>query len=163
MQSGIEGHPTNERSTELFIVGADSQARSTLQSLLVASDRRYVVTTITADRYPEKTLSPSTAGVVYLDCVPQVDSQTADDPLLRTPPQIVVGTEIDPAEAFANGATDVLPLGVESHAETIGTQIEHTVEQASHYQFSADLLNETSDGIVVHHPETGEIICCNNQ
>ena len=163
MQSGIEGHPTNERSTELFIVGADSQARSTLQSLLVASDRRYVVTTITADRYPEKTLSPSTAGVVYLDCVPQVDSQTADDPLLRTPPQIVVGTDIDPAEAFANGATDVLPLGVESHAETIGTQIEHTVEQASHYQFSADLLNETSDGIVVHHPETGEIICCNNQ
>lgn len=163
MQSGIEGHPANKRSMELFIVGDDSQARSTLQSLLVASDGRYVVTTITADRCPEETLSPSTAGVVYFDCVPQSGSPTNADPLQTTPPRIVVGTDIDPAEAFANGATDVLPLNVESHAETIVTQIEHTVEQASNHRFSADLLDETSDGIVVHHPETGEIISCNDQ
>ena len=162
MQSGLTEHTFDDSgSSDLLVVGAESPARDTLQSLLATDDARYAVTTATLDQHGEQPFSPPTAGVVYLDCVPPIGSQHDAEP--STIPRIVVGTDIDPADAFASGATAVLPFSVDSHATTIATQIERSVAQASSHRFSTDLLDETGDGIVVHHPETGEIVFCNDR
>lgn len=161
MLSGLEAHPADSDSSELFIVGDDSPARNILQSSLTAGDSHYTVTTVTPDEHTEGSVPLSTVGLIYLDCVPHTDTDAG--PLTTTTPRIVVGTAVDPPDAFAAGATDVLPLAVDDHADTIVTRIEATVAAASHHQFSTDLLDETSDGIVVHHPETGEIITCNDR
>lgn len=161
MQSGTETNPNDKPSSQLFLIGDDSQARNTLHSLLQAEDSKYTVISIKADELTEQPLQVSTVGAVYVDCVPQNGSPVTFESS-KTTPQVAVGTDINPAVAYKNGVTNVIPLSVDSHAEMIATQIKHAVAQASRHQFTTDLLNETSDGIVVHHPGTGEIITCND-
>ncbi|MFQ3476958.1 PAS domain S-box protein [Halonotius sp. F2-221B] len=116
-----------------------------------------------ADRVADQMQSSLPAGIVFLEQRPNSDvidhlpSETTDIP------RIVVGPSIDSPELYDAGVTDIIPFGIESQTAAIAEQIERVLDRAHNCIFTQDLLNQTNHGIVVHHPETGEIITCNDQ
>ena len=165
MQSGTGTRLLDTSSSQLCVVGGDSGTRHTLCSQLADHDPRYSIDPIDAAEpatLTDRLGAPSTAGVVYLDTLPSEVRPDTPDSSASTTPQIVVG-DVDPAAAYADGATAVIPLAVADHLETVIAQIDRIIDRAHERRFSCDLLNETADGIAVHDPETGEIVACNDR
>jgi len=78
-------------------------------------------------------------------------------------PVLVVGASVDVASAYEAGATDVVPLSTTKHPETIVDKVVTVLEHTQHARLLSDLVDETSDGILVHDPQTGEILACNER
>lgn len=78
-------------------------------------------------------------------------------------PVVVVGVDVDVAAAYDAGATDVVPLRIADHPDTIVEKITTTIGRSQHERFLSDLIDETTDGILVHDPQTGEILACNER
>jgi len=78
-------------------------------------------------------------------------------------PVLVVGASVDVASAYEAGATDVVPLSLTEHPETIVDKIVTVIEHSQHERLLSDVIDETTDGILVHDPQTGEILACNER
>jgi len=78
-------------------------------------------------------------------------------------PVLVVGASVDVASAYEAGATDVVPLSITEHPETIIGKVVTVLKHSQHERLLSDLLDETTDGILIHDPQTGEILACNER
>lgn len=161
MQVGARYQSAWDSSPQLFIIGGPTGAQETLSRQL--QQTQYDVGCIEPDTVADKLSTTQPAGMVFIDTSP--DSLRSDSLSLSSKgiPHVVVGTGIDAADAYQNGATEVIPLSLQSHVEIIGDQIVQIINRAHDCEFTQDLLDQTNDGIVVHHPETGEILTCNDQ
>jgi PAS domain S-box-containing protein len=80
-------------------------------------------------------------------------------------PVIVAGKcdDADAARLYEAGVTDLIPVAPDRHPETLATQITTVVERYHETKLSAELFDESTTGVVVHDPESGEIRTCNKQ
>jgi PAS domain S-box-containing protein len=78
-------------------------------------------------------------------------------------PVIALGEDVDAAAAYAAGATDVVPLDIATHGGTAVDRIQSIVERTMDRRFLSDAIDSAGDGIIVHDPETGEILGCNRR
>ena len=78
-------------------------------------------------------------------------------------PVLVVGEGVDVAAAYEAGATDVVPLSITEHVETVVDKIATVLGRSQNERFLSDLIDETTDGMLVHDPRTGEILACNDR
>ena len=161
MQVGARHQSSLDFSPQLFIIGESPAAQESLSRQL--QQTQYDVECLEIDAAADRRLTTLPAGVVFLEQSPPKWGADSLPPSFNDIPHVVVGTGIDAADAYENGATEVIPLSVQTHVEIISEQIERIVDHAHDCQFTQDLLDQSNDGIVVHHPETGEIITCNAQ
>ena len=161
MQVGERYQSVWDSPPQLFVIGGSTAGRKALTAQFEQS--RYDIEYTEADRVAEQMQSGLPTGIVFLEQHP--DSAFAE--LLPSDasdiPQIVVGANIDSPDLYDAGVTEVIPFGIDTHAEAIGEQIARIIDRAHDCNFTQDLLDQTNHGIVVHHPETGEIIACNDQ
>lgn len=96
-----------------------------------------------------------------------VDDVTADNPEL--PVIVLIAEEYETAvkKALDAGATDHFPRSVcRTQPSLFVQQLASSVQQTENSTFEQmyrDLFENVSDGLVIHEPESGEIIDCNDQ
>ncbi|WP_277554107.1 PAS domain S-box protein [Halobaculum limi] len=78
-------------------------------------------------------------------------------------PVVAVGSSVDAAAAYEAGATDVVGLNPTDYPETFIDQITAIVDRYVAGAFEMAMVNETDHGIVVHDPETAEVVACNER
>ena len=161
MQVGASDQSAWGSSTQLFVIGGSTASRETLTTQF--EHRQYDVECVEANQVADQMQLGLPAGVVFLEQCPDSEFPEALPPDAADIPQIAVGKTFDSPDIYDTGVTEVIPFGVETHAERISDQIERIIGRAHDCHFTQDLLDQTNHGIVVHHPETGELITCNDQ
>ncbi|TKX75506.1 PAS domain S-box protein [Halorubrum sp. GN11_10-6_MGM] len=169
----------------VLVVGDDEEVRERLGHVLKAVRSSDAVIAAHPSEAPVPGEDAEVAGVVYLTppdggtfpwdelAAPRAtDGGPAGEravPLLSAAvdadrcPVVVVGPDVDAAAAYEAGATEVVPLSVADHAEAVAEQIAETVDRHLDRGLAGDLLDETNDGMVVHDPETAEIVEANDR
>ena len=169
----------------VYVFSTDTSARDRLVERLTAVERSTPVTAAAVDDMAAITSGATPGGVVYIAAENEeqprlnetgtVDSEARTDTERRGPtaladaidddryPVIVVGSTVDVAAAYEAGVAEVIPLPVSDHAETVTRRVATTVARYRSGELSSDLLDETNHGIVVHDPETGEIVQANDR
>lgn len=138
---------------------------------------------ISGDASPSVSASRASAeevpdGLDTADCI-VIDQQTVDswrslvDDVTAAKPQlpviVLIAEEYDTAvrKALDAGATDHFPRSVcRNQPSLVAEQLASTVQQTGNSAFEQmyrDLFENVSDGLVIHEPDSGEIIDCNDQ
>jgi len=164
----------------VHVVGTDGAARERLADEL-AAECSSPVTATAVDDMAATANDTVPAGIVYVSSGHGEQSPwdetatTGTDTGRRGPatpaeaidddryPLVVVGSTADVASAYEAGVAEVIPFPVSGHAETVAKRVATTVARYRHGELTSDLIDETNDGIVVHDPETGEIIQANDR
>jgi PAS domain S-box-containing protein len=162
---GIElsGWDWSAGNTTLLVVHESDRSSTPLERRL-AEDGPFSTVETAAPAAVSEVLSTTTvAGVVHLpgdDVAESVASIAAAAPDC---PVVVPGVDIDVAAVYAAGATDVIPLDPSERPEVVGERIVDIVGRHVEGRLAGALFDETGDGIVVHDPESGEIVGCNDR
>jgi PAS domain S-box-containing protein len=181
MRSRAVGRLPAHGEQPIYVVGTESGDQSGVCRQLSESDLRYPVEAAPAGSFAEGSAAP--AAVVCVDPagpttgrndgggdVRAVGARSEFRGLIERAaatggdcPVIVVGADIDAAAAYDAGATDIVPLDFGAHAEVVADRIRSIVERAGDGRLLADVVDRVSDGIVVHDPETGEMLAYNDR
>lgn len=78
-------------------------------------------------------------------------------------PVVAVGEGVDVAAAYDAGATDVVPLDVRDHPDLVAEKLAAELGRAQNERLLSDLIDETADGLLLHDPETGAVLACNDR
>jgi len=78
-------------------------------------------------------------------------------------PVVAVGEGLDVAAAYEAGATDVIPLDVGEHAAVVAEKVAAELGRSQNERFLSALIDETADGLLLHDPDTGEVVACNDR
>jgi len=78
-------------------------------------------------------------------------------------PVVAVGEGVDVAAAYDVGATDVIPLNVAEHAGIIAEKVATELGRSQNERLLSELIDETADGLLLHDPETGAVLACNDR
>ena len=175
----------NAGEQPVCVVSTDDSARERLAGRLSTVERSSAVTVAAVDSMTAVASDTTPAGVVYVspehgekhpwDETNTTGTESRADAERRGPatlagaidddrvPVVVVGSTVDVAAAYEAGVTEVIPLSVSEHAETIAERVAATVARYRRSELTGDLLDEVNDGIVLHDPETGEVVRANDR
>jgi PAS domain-containing protein len=172
----------NTDDRPVFVVSDDRQARERLAAALTDANGSRPVTAAEPERFADAAETVVPAGLVAVrtdggepvpwdavgsdapdrsasDARSALAAAVADDRY----PAVAVGPDLDVAAAYEAGVDVAVPLALAAHRETIADRVTAAVDRYRGSELRSDLLNETSDGIVVHDPETGEIVDTNDR
>ena len=160
----------------IYLIEAGSGREADVRRQLRHSDAPYPVETAPAGSLPDLAAATPAGVVCVSPSEPAVerggagrDTGAADRSELRSLlervaatgvdcPVIVVGANVDAAAAYESGATDIVPVDAATHGGVAADRIRSIVERAGNERLLTDVVDGAGDGIVVHDPETGEIL-----
>jgi len=175
------GQKSVDKHHPIYMVGAGSEGEADVRQRLEDADVPYPVETIQAGSLPDPAAAP--AGVVFVNSsdlaverrgaggnAGTVSGRSELRPLLEDVaaagvdcPVIVVGADVNAAAAYEAGATDVVPVDVATHGGIAAERVHSIIERAGNERLLDDVVDGAGDGIVVHDPETGEILAYDDQ
>ncbi|WP_336338914.1 PAS domain S-box protein [Haloarcula brevis] len=78
-------------------------------------------------------------------------------------PVFAVGERVDVAAAYDAGAFDVVPLDFTEHAGTVVDKVAQALSRTQNERLLSGVVDEAADGILLHDPDTGEILASNDR
>jgi PAS domain S-box-containing protein len=139
--------PARVRPARVWVLADDDVARA----LAAASDGLDPVS-VDPDRLPAET----PAAVVAVDL-------TALDAALPATETALVGADADVAAGYEAGADAVVPVDPTARPGPVVAWLERTAARTAEDARYRALFDETSDGIVVHDAETGDVVEANDR
>jgi PAS domain S-box-containing protein len=144
------------------VAGERSRGGDELRKRLQRGESSGLVETVTPDSV---SALESAAPAAVVCCCPGRGAETVERVVATGVdcPVLAVGGEVDPAAAYDAGAAEVVPLDAAEDAETVAQQIRAVVGRDGNERLLSELIDETADGLVIHDPETGEVLACNDR